>query len=113
MGWGLRNNFWSGTPWHQGPPDQVISASTATAGETETHVRAHVFVCATSVRLLALPGKILNQACKVLRALDALRRLDRPMQVVLEQAGRPTRTATRTNTQQEKLLAPLQVGPAF
>lgn len=75
---------------------------------TETHVRAHVFVCVTSVLLLSLLRKLLKDAGHDLSAVDALRRLDQVMQVVLEQAGRLNRVTTRTSPEQEELLALVQ-----
>lgn len=78
---------------------------------TETHVRAHVFVCVTSVLLLSLLRKLLKDAGHDLSAIDALRRLDKVMQVVLEQAGRLNRVTTRTSPEQEELLALVQATP--
>lgn len=75
---------------------------------TETHVRAHVFVCVTSVLLLALLRKLLKEAGKDLSAVDALRRLDSVMQVILEQAGRLNRVTTRTSPEQGELLVLVQ-----
>lgn len=75
---------------------------------TETHVRAHVFVCVTSVLLLSLLRKLLKDAGHDLSAVDALRRLDAVMQVVLEQAGRLNRVTTRTSPEHEELLALVQ-----
>lgn len=75
---------------------------------TTTHVRAHVFVCVTSVLLLSLLRKLLKDAGHDLSAVDALRRLDTVMQVVLEQAGRLNRVTTRTSPEQEDLLALVQ-----
>jgi transposase len=80
---------------------------------TTTHVRAHVFVCVTSVLLLSLLRKLLKDAGHDLSAVAALRRLDQVMQVVLEQAGRLNRVTTRTSPEQEELLELVQApGPA-
>jgi transposase len=75
---------------------------------TETHVRAHVFVCVTSVLLLSLLRKLLKDAGQEVSAVEALRRLDTVMQVVLEQAGRLNRVTTRTSPEQEELLTLVQ-----
>ena len=75
---------------------------------TETHVRAHVFVCVTSVLLLSLLRKLLKDAGHEASAVQALRRLDAVMQVVLEQAGRLKRVTTRTTPEQAELLTLVQ-----
>jgi len=75
---------------------------------TTTHVRAHVFVCVTSVLLLSLLRKLLKDAGHDLSNVEALRRLDTVMQVVLDQAGRLNRATTRTSPEQEELLALVQ-----
>lgn len=71
----------------------------------ETHVKAHVFVCVTSVLLLQLLRDKLKEAGIPLSAVRALERLDSVMEVVVKRGEELLRVLSRRGEDQVRLLA--------
>lgn len=70
----------------------------------ETHVKAHVFVCVTSVLLLQLLRDKLKKAGIPLSAVRALDRLDSVMEIVVKQGEELLRVLSRRAEDQVRLL---------
>ncbi len=71
----------------------------------ETHVKAHVFVCVTSVLLLQLLREKLKKAGIPLSAVTALERLEGVMEVVVKHGEELHRVLSRRDDDQARLLS--------